>query len=361
MRERSGRFTVVDALRGAAAMGVVLYHAISAGHVERLMALFPAWVKAGLLHGGLGVAVFFVLSGFVIAHSLYNKPMTLPEFGRFTLKRSLRLDPAYWASIAATIAFALLSSYVVAGRDMPDYTAPQILAHLFYVQNILDYPAISPVYWTLCLEIQFYLVYALLIGMSGSVTAVIIGACAVSLVWPLGLGPDVWPGLFLPLWYGFLLGVAAYWAWQQPKLTPLFLVYATALLVTGAWVEDAFRVVCSATALGLFGAAVTGRIGSALNWRWLQFLGLISYSLYLTHNIVTGAVFRTATMVGNRSATGDLVWWVISILGCVAFAALFWWFVERPSMELSKRVGRRRNTASSPQGVDPAAVPQLPQ
>ncbi|CCF20518.1 putative Acyltransferase 3 [Pseudorhizobium banfieldiae] len=360
MRELSGRFTVVDALRGAAAMGVVLYHAVSAGHVERLMALFPAWVEAGVLHAGLGVAVFFVLSGFVIAHSLYNRPMTLRELGRFTLKRSLRLDPAYWVSIAATIAFAVLSSYVVAGREMPIYTAPQILAHIFYVQDLLDYPAISPVFWTLCLEIQFYLVYALLIGVSGFRPAGIVAACAVSLVWPLGLGPELWSGLFLPLWYGFLLGVAVYWTWQQPRLVPLFLIYATVLLLSGLWADDAFRVVCSATALSLFWASIYGQISVGLNWRWLQFLGLISYSLYLTHNIVTGGIFRIATMLGPRSSLGDLVWWGLSILGCVSFATVFWWLFERPSMDLSKRVGQRKNAGCPPQSPAPIAVSQVP-
>ncbi|KAB1123843.1 acyltransferase family protein [Neorhizobium galegae] len=102
------------------------------------MIFLPDWVETALLNGGLGVAVFFVLSGFVIAHSLYDKPMSLPEFGRFTLRRSLRLDPAYWASIAVTIAFAALSSYLVSGRlgqrkdpDLPPQNvAPLAVRHL---------------------------------------------------------------------------------------------------------------------------------------------------------------------------------------------------------------------------------------
>ncbi|MBP2557411.1 peptidoglycan/LPS O-acetylase OafA/YrhL [Neorhizobium galegae] len=353
MDRRVGRFTVVDALRGVAATGVVVYHVVSAGHVKSLLEIFPVWVETVLSTGGLGVAVFFVLSGFVIAHSLYDKPMSFPEFGRFTLRRSLRLDPAYWGSIAVTIAFAALSSYLVAGKQMPNLTVPQIVSHLFYLQDLLGYPAISTVYWTLCLEIQFYLVYALLMSMSGFRTLLVVAACIISLFWPLGFGPDVWPGLFLPLWYGFLLGVMAYWAWRQPKLAPFFGAYAGVILLAGVLWGNAFGVVCSAAALGIFGAAVSGRIGSGLNWRWLQFLGLISYSLYLTHNLVIGAVFRVAAMAGARSPLEALIWWVVSLLGCVAFAAIFWLLIERPSMELSKRLGQRKAPDLPSQTVAP--------
>ena len=338
-----------------------MYHAISAGHVERLIALFPAWIGATALKGGMGVAVFFVLSGFVIAHSLYGRPMSFGEFGRFTLRRSLRLDPAYWASIALTIALAVLSSYLVAGKQMPDYSVSQVVVHIFYLQDVLQYPAISAVYWTLCLEIQFYLVYALLMSVGGSQARWIVGACIISLLWPLGLVPDVWPGLFVSLWYGFLLGVAAYWAWREPKMAPLFWIYAAILMVVGMIRENDFAVVCSATALFLFGTAVSGRITSGLNWRWLQFLGLISYSLYLTHNQVTGVVFRVAAIIGGHSALGDLVWWIVSLLACVVFATVFWWLVERPSMELAKRIGKRKDSVSPPQSAAPIAVQHLAQ
>ena len=48
-------------------------------------------------------------------------------------------------------------------------------------------------------------------------------------------------------------------------------------------------------------AAVSGRIYSACSWRWIQMLGAISYSLYLTHIPITGAAFRVGYMVTGRS------------------------------------------------------------
>jgi peptidoglycan/LPS O-acetylase OafA/YrhL len=104
---------------------------------------------------------------------------------------------------------------------------------------------------------------------------------------------------------------------------------------------------------------MSGRISTGLNWRWLQFLGLISYSLYLTHNLVIGAVFRIAAMVGAVSPLEVLIWWVVSLLCCVAFAATFWLLIERPSMELSKRFGQRKDPDLPPQNVTPLAVRHL--
>ncbi len=59
------RFAFVDALRGFAALSVVLYHADEGGHITGLLAHLPAWVAHVLRQGGVGVAVFFVLRGWM--------------------------------------------------------------------------------------------------------------------------------------------------------------------------------------------------------------------------------------------------------------------------------------------------------
>jgi peptidoglycan/LPS O-acetylase OafA/YrhL len=55
---------------------------------------------------------------------------------------------------------------------------------------------------------------------------------------------------------------------------------------------------------------IAGRLQTGLNWRWLQFLGLISYSLYLIHNLVTGAAFRIGFILTGRSVFTEVLWWV---------------------------------------------------
>lgn len=350
------RFTVVDGLRGIAALSVVLFHAVTAGHVDAVFRLFPTWTKDIFLLGENGVAIFFVLSGFVIAHSLFRKRMSGGDFVRFTLKRSARLDPPYWVSILVAIGFAYLSSRIVSDKGMPQYTLGQIEAHLFYLQDLLGYPAIGTVYWTLCLEIQFYLLYALMVMSADFMALFFAAACIASALWPLHLAPNVWTGLFLPLWHTFLLGAVSYWAWKRPKVAPLFFLFASVTLSAGLFYGERFTVVAAMVSLLLYLCAVRDALSWGLNWRWLQFLGLISYSLYLSHNIVTGAVFRVGKIVSPPGASAELACWIVSVAACVATAALLWWTVERPSLRLSAWLGRKQPREVS-DGLSPGMLP----
>ena len=137
------RFALVGALRGFAALFVVLHHASEGGHVTGLLAHLPVWVPHLLKQGDVGVAVFLVLSGFVISHSVARSRVTLPFVGRFMLRRSLRLEPPYWLAIALVICLAQLSARVLPGRELPSFPAGQIAAHIFYLQEMLGYPQIN--------------------------------------------------------------------------------------------------------------------------------------------------------------------------------------------------------------------------
>jgi peptidoglycan/LPS O-acetylase OafA/YrhL len=365
------RFAFVDALRGFAALSVVLYHAYEGGHITGLLAHLPAWVTHLLKQGGIGVAVFFVLSGFVISHSVAGSRVTLPFVGRFMLRRSLRLEPPYWLAIALAICFALLSARALPGKDLPAYSAGQIAAHIFYLQEMLGYPEINVIFWTLCQEVQFYLVYVLLLALSrndpaqpmqGRATALTFAVAAlISLLWPIGIfteGP--WRGSFLPLWHGFLLGSGAYWAWRHPATAPYYLVYGAILLVAGVSRSDNFTTVCALTSFALWVAAISGRIYSACSWRWIQMLGAISYSLYLTHNPITGAAFRVGYMVTGRSPILEAIWWLLATCACLVFAWGVWWLVERPSIRLARLVrlapARAEEAPGMGQGAREAAV-----
>jgi peptidoglycan/LPS O-acetylase OafA/YrhL len=356
------RFSFVDGLRGVAATGVLLFHALEGHHVTAFFATLPAWLQLPIEHGSLGVAVFFVLSGFVISHSLYHQDMTLKLLGRFSLRRSLRLDPPYWFAIALSLAFGALSTAVVADHDVVHHSWAQVVAHLFYLQDILGYGDINSVFWTLCYEVQFYLAYAILLLLGRNdpakpfqgqrMAVLLIVAMAASLLWPLGLGLQLPAGLFPPLWHAFLLGVGAYWTWRGRGALPFFVAYCLVIGATAYINRNDFDAVCVGTAALLYLVGAADKLATATNWRWLQFLGTISYSLYLIHNPITGASFRVGYMITGRSIIWEAVWWIVSLGACIICASGMWWTIERPSL----RLARMLSCAEAPAPMTPVST-----
>lgn len=139
------RLLYLDALRGIAALLVVLTHLL-----EPLFGdwwLFRQWLDPGKL----GVLWFFMISGMVIPGSLG------PQGGvrRFVVSRFLRLYPAYWLSLLLYLAMLKLN-----GLPVPGW--PQIAANLTMMQLALGHPDVIGLYWTLFIEWVFYGVCVLL-------------------------------------------------------------------------------------------------------------------------------------------------------------------------------------------------------
>ena len=160
MRSRTlpKRFVTIDGLRGIAALAVVAFHfrlAIVRNTADRL----PAWLDVLFRHGGLGVHVFFVISGIVIAFSVRKGAETWGYLGRFALRRPLRLDPPYWLTLALELALIRVGLMFVPSLGTPVPSLGQIGADLLYAQNVLDVGNIVPVFWTLCYEVQYYLFF----------------------------------------------------------------------------------------------------------------------------------------------------------------------------------------------------------
>lgn len=344
----SSRYVFVDAVRGLAALSVVLFH------------LGRDFLGADILHFGKhGVTVFFVISGFVIARSLDDKVVTGRFVGVFMLRRSVRLDPTYWVCLALAMLVLWVPSKIFA-YSVSMASLADIGLHMVYLQDLAQVPPINIVFWTLCYEIQFYLVLCLIFFVVEAFSRryqstdhrvmrvrFLVPIFMASLLWPLGLQSwffsQTMPGLFIDLWYLFLLGVFAYLAMTN-KLALYVLFFAVILLLIYA---DSLAAVIGA------GAAITfwlvGRLEKLrvwLRWRWLQFLGLISYSLYLSHDIV-GIYLRDtglhlAKKYLNLSSDSFVFCWVLLCIAfCIVFAYGLYKMVEKPTHELSRRIGRQ--------------------
>ena len=153
-----GRMALVDALRGLAALWVAAYHFYNAIAERGQLSWFEP-LKRVLEVGNLGVMVFFVLSGFVIACSVHRARVTGRYVGIFALRRSLRLDPTYWTVIWLTCLMALAKSSWTSATNPVAFTLGDVLLNMCYLNRLVQGPTIVAVGWTLCLEVQFYLVF----------------------------------------------------------------------------------------------------------------------------------------------------------------------------------------------------------
>lgn len=342
--DASTKFTLVQALRGIAALWVVLFHAAEGKHLEGIRAATPRWFFDGVFSAGhYGVAIFFALSGFVIAHSLRNADATPRFAGRFVLRRSIRLDPPYWATMALMIGQQMIEARIK-GTVPPDVSIGQLIAHVFYVQDILGYPQISAVFWTLCFEIQFYLGFMLLLvlerALGGRAVALVrMAMFGAALAGALQLYKGLPAGVALTMWHAFFVGVVAYWAGQGSRVWLAALVILVVAIIAGRSTGD---MMSAATAVFLYAAFRTGRITTMLAGRPLQWLGMISYSLYLSHNIVAGSAYWALGKVMPKGVAAESVQLGLVTALSLLFAYGLWWLVERPAHDFAKRIGARR-------------------
>ena len=347
----SSRFAFADGLRGLAAMWVILFHMSEGRHLEVLRAEISAIYKYIFSAGHLGVPIFFVLSGFVMAYTTRNEIINLTTATKFVVRRLVRLTPAYYFSIFLLLALLFVKSKTVEAANWA--VDPWVLvAHLFFLQGILRMESLNPVYWTLCVEVQFYIAFAALLlcadkcaaypAFESSREIFLLSSAMLALLWPLGVIKDpIWAGGFLPHWYTFMLGVLTWMVLdERRKITTIFsILYISFVLLLSFYLNMWFGFIAAITALALILSGWTGSLGSWLSSPSVQALGLISYSLYLLHNPLTGAVFRITGKIVAPGLTYEVIGMTLTIAICLFFSWVAYVFIERPSIDFSRRIG----------------------
>lgn len=331
------RLVEVDALRGVAAMAVVLFH-----YTTRFVDLYGGGAGGPSLsapYGHFGVNLFFVISGFVIFMTLERtkRPMD------FVVSRFSRLFPAYWVAVAVT--FAVVSWAGLPGKEV---TGLQALGNGLMLHGFLGIPHVDGVYWTLQVELFFY-AWMLLLFVTGHLSKVhvalwvFIGVRLLYHVAAVGFGVDLPWRLsqvlitnYIP-W--FALGICVYQAARKQPL-PRVVVVTGCVAVACLAVVDGWTIGLLALAFAtLVWAAASGRA------RWLgnpvlAFLGAISYPLYLLHENI-GWVVQRAVQAQGWSFDASIA---AALVVAVGMATVLTFTVERPVM----RAIRRRYAGHTP-------------
>jgi peptidoglycan/LPS O-acetylase OafA/YrhL len=372
----------IDLARGLAALAVFLFHI--ADHLSACCVNLALLAKNG---GSSGVAVFFVISGYCITSSADKASHHGSGQLSFLKKRFLRIYPPFWAALIVTLAAPYLLeiiSYMRTGnlawpeRDwnvygINDWLQIASLTRVFYGtgQESLHilFRGVNPVYWTLAIEFQFYLVMflSLLTKQYWKATLVLVTVLGLIAMYFPTLLPERRSGLFLGYWPLFALGMALYFLLKNgvsltrlPKhiglAVAMSIVLALSLWVMQRTLQDRLGASLSElfgdtwfgfaglSALALWAAApleayLKKAAGSGNNIISLPlklgvYLGAISYSLYLLHGRMFQVVEKTLKYlhISNESWLGIL----IIIIGTIIISAVFYHFFEKPFIHHSK-------------------------
>lgn len=362
----SARFAFVDGLRGLAALCIVIFHIWwYEPPPYPALELIPGIIDladATLLRIRGGVQILLVVSGFVIAFTLRNLLATPRKIVSFVARRFVRLVPAYWFAIGFVI---LTNAACVRLWNLPpafeeQLSVSRVLAHALFLQDVLGHQSLSAGMWTVCIEMQFYIVAVIGWGLaqrllrspdesrsSPSVWGLLLVFAPLALLsllhWHRQTSTEPWVIHFLSF---FFLGMMTWWALD--RTVPVLAFFAIVAVIAGQLaVEWEFpNAVALVTALLIFVAGKRDRLHVWLDWRWLQYVGRISYSLYLIHYAVCHLLISLGwKWCGNTPTPAQASAILLLAFGAsIGAGHLLYLAVEAPSVRWAARMKRSESS-----------------
>lgn len=366
----------VDGLRFIAIVIVI------GGHLaERLVRFFESahdlaadnWLGGLVQRPGLGVYLFFTVSGFIIAGQAARAkapPLSLTFLRTYFSRRVLRIEPPYVIVLLATFVFMTATGYTPDGARQffarPESLAASLATSVVYLHGLIwgAYPRLFPPGWSLEVEVQFYvlapLFFAAWFAVRGRARVALgllglVGGSLLSLLAPrevsalhveasiLRFAHFFWLGLVLCDAQAFL----AAWLARRPALVAdglgwggmaVYLVLPNAPEPAGA-AELALGLALRVAALASVAAMFTSVFAPRSGFRdlcarpWVSLIGGACYSIYLTHLQAIQAMTAFAAKFRPQAGIAELIaLGVIEIVVVLAIGLIFYALVERTFM-----------------------------
>jgi peptidoglycan/LPS O-acetylase OafA/YrhL len=361
----ANRLAFADILRGVAALAVVVGHFTYLFlHSPELVAqltmaepLQPVAIPAVVIRliglfefPSIGVAVFFLISGFVIPLSLEGT-----DTRAYLVRRFLRILPTYWIALGIGIAAVFLSANFwgkPVSLDATDYISNTILAaNLFGRFDVLS------VAWTLQIEVKFYLLAPLFYIALKRKTLLPLLLCALAVVGLFWNATALCDNVNIACWDHYRFSVRLFWMDAMAMVymligSVIYAHYRRLISPRQAMIGVAIIFACYHAAVA---AAPFTNLGRSLPYTWglmifgsmylirnrirlmqpFRFLADISYSLYVIHPLLGYVTMRLLMAAGLP--------YPAALAGALALVILIAWamhlYVEAPMIALGKRLG----------------------
>jgi peptidoglycan/LPS O-acetylase OafA/YrhL len=366
------RFRLMDSLRAVAALSVLVGHVGFISHTQQ-----THWYGAIMGSLVVGVAIFFVLSGFLLYRPFFSAELEStprPRVRDYTRRRLLRIVPAYW--VALTVLAIEPGLVGVFTHDWWRYYG------FLQIYNPFTREAGLTVAWTLCIEGTFYLalpVYAALtrwatrnLDRSGRIKfqlATLTTLGLASIVLGVGLHGSVAPSLLTYFdWFAFGMGLAVASVAVHGRVNPPRIVRLVISRPAVSWAVALaiYLVMCALLASApqyafyshaqnivdhvgrglvafflvvpaVFGDSAGGWPRRILDQRRLRWLGGISYGLYLWH-------LSIALWLSSKGVHSFWPLLIATFLATTVCAATSYYVIERPILRFKEGRSRLRAT-----------------
>lgn len=357
------RYTELDGLRGLAALSVFVSHFIGVFSVTSLTLKKISNTPIHLLWNGEGaVFLFFLLSGFVLTLPYVRQKDKLNLFP-FYVKRIFRIYPAFFFAFILSI---ILKSYLFNENGMIHFSDwinefwkwnihelsfSDFFNTLILVGKDFNSKLFIPVIGTLRTEmiISFFLPFMIFIALRLKLILNIL-----VLILLFAFDKDIWGVFYIGIIIAFYNDKIIYYLNQLNSYIVLLLLVVASILYTSrfslmggiiTYNKMSFLFTVVGCVLFLLFSIVPGRLNSILNTKMVQFLGRISYSLYLVHFPI---LLFTCSIVSNRYLLqlSIPIILIISLSFTILISLLTYNYIEIPLIRIGKNIANKVDSLS---------------